>query len=152
MDTLLKYTHELVMFVAVALSIGATTLLFRLRTSSDVAAIRAVFVLFRPLGQAIGPVYGLGTLLGLATVWAMGLNFLSLWLLGAYAITLAAAVLGEVQKGWIMKVARLAEAETGTAPGPELKAALASRTPVGIRLFDMVILAVIVALMVFRPQ
>lgn len=152
MDIFFKYTHELVMFLAVALSMGGTMLLFKVVKSESTTAIRSIFVLLRPTVKAIGPVYGIGTLLGLLAGWLGGLPLLSFWLVAAYAITILAAVLGEITKRWALKVAALAEANEDDKPGPELAAALAQKAPLTVRRLDMVILVVIIALMVFRPS
>jgi hypothetical protein len=152
METVLKYAHELVMFFAVAVSIGGSTMVFRLAKTTDVVGIRSVFQYFRPTAKLIAPLYGLGTLLGLATVWIMDFNWLASWLVISYALTITAAILGRLTEDWARRVDALAMEDKGVTPGPELQAVLNERTPRFIRMFDMLIILVFVGLMVFRPN
>lgn len=152
METLLKFTHELVMFFAVAVSLGGSTMVFRLARTDNLPGIQAVFRYFAPTAKMIAPLYGAGTLLGLATVWVMGIPWLKNWLVISYALTIFAAILGRVTEGWAQKVAQLAAAETGSAPSAALKAVLTAKAPRVIRMIDMLLILIFVALMVFRPS
>jgi hypothetical protein len=152
MATVLKYAHELVMFFAVAVSIGGSTMVFRLAKTTDVVGIRSVFQYFRPTAKLIAPLYALGTLLGLATVWIMEFDWLASWLVISYALTIVAAILGRFTEDWARRVDGLAIEEKGATPGPELQAVLNERAPRIIRMIDMVLILVFVGLMVFRPR
>jgi hypothetical protein len=152
METTLKFAHELVMFFAVAASIGGPTMVFRLAKTDDLPGIRTAFRYFLPTAKLIGPFYGLGTLLGLATVWVMDLPWLASWLVISYVLTILAAILGRVTGAWATKVAKLAAAEEGTAPSAELNALLSAKAPRIVRMIDMFLILIFVALMVFRPN
>ena len=152
METLLKFAHEFVMFFAVAVSLGGSTMVFRLARTDDLPGIRAVFRYFAPTARMIAPLYGLGTLLGLLAVWAMDFPWLATWLVASYVLTVLAAVLGRVTEGWAKKVGQLAAAEQGAAPSAALKALLESKAPRIIRVVDMLLILIFVALMVFRPN
>jgi len=141
------------MFSGVALSLGGTLLLFRLVKTRDLAGIRSGFRVFGPVAKLIAPTFGVGIVLGLAAVWLGNFNFLATWLVGAYIMSVLAAVLGKVTEGWAEKVGRLAAAESGDAPGPELQAALDDHKRIlMVRRFDALMVAAIVALMVYRPN
>ena len=152
METLLKYAHELVMFMAVATSMGGTILLFKLGKTDNVPALKAAFGLAIPTVKSISPQYGVGTLLGLVTAWVMGYNLLATWLVAAYVLTLISAVFGGMSTRWVLKVATLAETNVGDTPSPELKKALTDPFIRNLRILDSVFLVLFLALMVFRPS
>jgi len=152
METVLKFSHELVMFFAVAVSIGGSTMVFRLARTNDLPGIQAAFRYFAPTAKLIAPLYGLGTLLGLATVWVMDLPWLATWLVASYVLTVFAAILGRVTESWAKRVGELASKETGAVPSAELKSVLTTRGPRIIRMIDMFLILTFVGLMVFRPS
>ena len=152
MEALIKFLHELVMFTAVAVSMGSSLYLRRVASAGHVPTIQRVFVMARPYLKAIAPLYGVGTLLGLIAAWVAGLPLLVLWLVVAYILTVAAAILGRVSEGWAVRVTKLASQELGNeVPSGELKAVLDEKFAASIFWIDVVLIAVFVALMVFRP-
>jgi len=152
METLLKYLHELIMFAAVAVSMGSSIYLRRVAASGHVPTIHRLFTTAQPFLTAIAPLYGIGTLLGLAAAWVAGFPLLALWLVLAYALTIAAAILGQFSERWALRVTQLAGGETGDSPGPELAKVLQNGFVGSIFWIDVALIAVFVALMVFRPS
>jgi|GEM_PF-1801238 len=152
MELVVKYFHELLMFMAITISMGSSIHLRRIAKSGHVPTIRRVFDSARPFMMAISPLFGVGTLFGLWAAWAAGIPLLSLWLVCSYILTIVAASLGHVSKHWGQNVGRLAyQQTTGDDPGPELTKVLLAPFPAAVFWVDLVILVLFLILMVFRP-
>jgi hypothetical protein len=146
------FLHVAAMFTAVAASLGPAYLLQRIAHSADVPTIRRVFALARPLGQAIGPLYGLGTALGIVAIFTNGLNPFEPFLLIAYVMFVVASVTGFTINGpWQQRVTALAAASPDSAPSPELTAALNDPRIKVIDWFDRLLILAFVFDMIVKP-
>jgi hypothetical protein len=122
---LLVLLHILVMFTAVAISQGPAVLLYSAMRRGDVAAIRAVGEGFGRVGRFIGPMFGLGVLIGLVAVFVGGFDPLAPWLLIAYGLTVVAFLTPILVTGpRMMRVVEAAAASPIEQPSPELRSAI----------------------------
>jgi hypothetical protein len=125
MTTALVVLHVLVMFTAVAISQGPAILLYGAMRRGDVAAIRAVGDGFGRVGRFIGPLFGLGVVIGLTAVFVGGFDPLAPWLVIAYVLTVIAFLTPIVVTGPRMtRVIEAAAASPIDAPSPELRSAI----------------------------
>jgi hypothetical protein len=122
---LLVLLHILVMFTAVAISQGPAVLLYSAMRRGDVAAIRAVGEGFGRVGRFIGPMFGIGVLIGLVAVFVGGFDPLAPWLLIAYGLTVVAFLTPILVTGpRMMRVVEAAAASPTEEPSPELRSAI----------------------------
>jgi hypothetical protein len=122
---LLVLLHILVMFTAVAISQGPAVLLYSAMRRGDVAAIRAVGEGFGRVGRFIGPMFGIGVLIGLVAVFVGGFDPLAPWLLIAYGLTVVAFLTPMLVTGpRMMRVVEAAAASPTEEPSPELRSAI----------------------------
>lgn len=125
MIVLLVLLHILVMFTAVAISQGPAVLLYSAMRRGDVAAIRAVGEGFGRVGRFIGPMFGIGVLIGLVAVFVGGFDPLAPWLLIAYGLTVVAFLTPILVTGpRMMRVVEAAAASPTEEPSPELRTAI----------------------------
>ena len=125
MIVLLVLLHILVMFTAVAISQGPAVLLYSAMRRGDVAAIRAVGEGFGRVGRFIGPMFGIGVLIGLVAVFVGGFDPLAPWLLIAYGLTVVAFLTPQLVTGpRMMRVVEAAAASPTEEPSPELRSAI----------------------------
>ena len=125
MIVLLVLLHIMVMFTAVAISQGPAVLLYSAMRRGDVAAIRAVGDGFGRVGRFIGPMFGIGVLIGLAAVFVGGFDPLAPWLLIAYGLTVVAFLTPMLVTGpRMMRVVEAAAASPTEEPSPELRTAI----------------------------
>jgi hypothetical protein len=125
MIVLLVLLHIMVMFTAVAISQGPAVLLYSAMRRGDVAAIRAVGDGFGRVGRFIGPMFGIGVLIGLAAVFVGGFDPLAPWLLIAYGLTVVAFLTPMLVTGpRMMRVVEAAAASPTEEPSPELRSAI----------------------------
>ena len=125
MIVLLVLLHILVMFTAVAISQGPAVLLYSAMRRGDVAAIRAVGEGFGRVGRFIGPMFGIGVLIGLVAVFVGGFDPLAPWLLIAYGLTVVAFLTPILVTGpRMMRVVEAAAASPTEEPSPELRSAI----------------------------
>jgi hypothetical protein len=111
-----KALHILAMFSAVAFLLGESTLIAIATWRGDVRALAAIRRLTggRPVVGAVLFLIGIG--FGLLTVATGGFDFLSGWLIAAYAMVvalLAISALPVIQKGLLGLMQRAVEAEVG---------------------------------------
>ena len=125
MIVLLVLLHILVMFTAVAISQGPAVLLYSAMRRGDVTAIRGVGEGFGRVGRFIGPMFGIGVLIGLVAVFVGGFDPLAPWLLIAYGLTVVAFLTPILVTGpRMMRVVEAAAASPTEEPSPELRTAI----------------------------
>ena len=146
------FLHVATIFTAVAASLGPAYLLQRIARSADVPTIRRVFALALPIGNAIGPLFGLGAALGIVAIFTNGLNPFAPFLLIAYLMFVLATITGITINGpWQRRVTALAAESPDSAASPELTAALNDRRMKWIDWFDRLIILAFVFDMIVKP-
>ncbi|HTP07176.1 MAG TPA: DUF2269 family protein [Anaerolineae bacterium] len=146
------YLHIFTMFLAVALSVGSELVLHRVAATENVAAIRTIFAAAKPLEKAIPMAYGIGFLLGIVAAIVASFNLLAPWLLISYVLFIVTSVLGgRVIGGWAEKVEQAAAQNQGDTPSAELKAVLHDKRATQGIIANLVAIALIIAMMVFKP-
>jgi hypothetical protein len=146
------YLHIFAMFLAVALSVGSEVVLHQVAATENVAAIRTTFGATQSIGKAIPMVYGIGFLLGIVAAIVASFNLLAPWLLIAYVLFIISSVLGgRVIGGWAEKVQHGAEVNEGDVPSAELKALLHDQRATQGMIANLVVIALVIAVMVFKP-
>lgn len=146
------FLHIFTMFAAVALSVGPAWVLHRVAATENVPAIRTAFGVAQPLGR-VGPMlYGIGFLLGIIAAIVASFNLLAPWLLIAYVLFIISDVLGSrVVGGWMAKVGRAVATNQGDVPSEELKQLLHDKGAWQGTIANLVVIALIIAVMVFKP-
>jgi hypothetical protein len=146
------FLHVATMFTAVAASIGPAYLLSRIAHTGDVPTIRRVFALAQPLGNAIGPLFGLGALLGIVSIFTNGLNPFLPFLLIAYVMFALVFITGIAINGpWQRRVTALAAESPDSSPSAELTAALNDPRMKWIEWFDRLMIVAFVFDMIVKP-
>ncbi len=146
------YLHIITMFLAVALSVGPGLILQRIAATENVPAIRAAFGAAQPLGRIAPMVYGVGFLLGIIAAIVASYNLLKPWLLISYVLFVISSVLGaRVTNGWVANVSRAAETNSGDTPSAELKQLLHNKGAQQGLIANLVVIALIIVMMVFKP-
>ncbi|HEX3850521.1 MAG TPA: DUF2269 family protein [Polyangiaceae bacterium] len=121
-----KVIHVSAILLGVGLSLGTELLLFRIARSRDVLAIRAGFALAAPLLKTAIPLYMVGLVMGLSTVWTGGWSFVAPWLVISYVIFALMIVLNlGLRAPWATRVLATARASADGEPSAELRATLA---------------------------
>lgn len=146
------YLHICAMFLAVALSVGSELVLHQVAATENVTAIRMIFGAAQSIGKAIPMVYGIGFLLGVVAAVVASFNLLAPWLLISYVLFVVSSILGgRVVGNWAEKVERGAAQNQGDAPSAELKALLHDKRITQGMIANLVVVALIIAMMVFKP-
>ncbi len=146
------FLHIVTMFTAVALSLGVQLIVYRVATTGNVAAIRTAFGVAQPIGRAAPMVYGVGFLFGLIAAITGSFNLLAPWLLISYVLFVISSVISvRSVGGWMAQVGRAAALNQGDAPSTELQGLLHDKRATQGMIANLVVVAVIIALMVFKP-
>lgn len=135
---LVLFLHIAVMFTAVALTVGPTTILLVAHRAGRLGEIGPPVARLR-VARAAVPLFGLGGILGLATALAFGYSLTAPWLLLAYAGFVVAMLLGVLVSA---PVARRMIAGDLAGIGRAIEIDLAA---------NALVLALLVADMVFKP-
>lgn len=148
----LTFLHIAVMFLAISLSLGPAVLLRVAARSGNARTIQGTAEATGRIGRVIGPIFGLGGLLGVATAVVTGYDLLAPWLLIAYVLFVVGATVGAVvEAGWTAAVAEAAAANPELIPGPPLVAILTStRGAVSFWAFSGIVMLLILD-MVVKP-
>lgn len=146
------FIHILAMFTAVAFAQGPLIVLMAAVARRDVPAIRGQLTAQMPLVRWIGPLFGLGILLGLLAVFTNGFNPLRPWLLIAYVLTIIAAVLPQFSSAAYGKRLGMALANSpGDTPSAELAAVMDDSGAKLLIWIDFLVIAALIADMVIKP-
>ncbi len=145
------YLHIFTMFLAVAVSVGSELVLHQVAATESVVALRTVLGAVEPLGKAIPMLYGIGFLFGLIAAITVGFNLLAPWLLMAYALFVVTMALGARTTKWATLVGRAVATNQGDTPSPELQQLLADKRARQMLWINLIVVALIVFLMVFKP-
>lgn len=153
---LLKLSHVALAMILVAGVIGRWVLLSRAQRDEDIAAVARFAEAAAPFERMVVLSSMLVLPAGLLTAWAQGYPWLGLttgWMLTSLVIYLVASALVPtvfLPRGRVFEAA-LAEARASGLVTDALRAAFADRAVRNARVFEIVGIGVIVALMVLKP-
>ncbi len=152
MALLFTYLHILTMFSAAGVSFGTSILTRRVSHSGNVSAIKTVFGLAKPLGQAVPILFLIGLVFGLLTAATTPWDFFKPWLLIAYVLfAIALGVSGAIVAPWSARVGKAAAMNQGDTPSAELQAAIADTRIDAAFWITNIAIVLIVFDMVFKP-
>jgi hypothetical protein len=146
---LLKFLHVGSMFLATALAVGLSILLYLVTRSGNVDAIRRAFGHTTSVFRAGGTLYGLGLLFGFLAALNGQLDLTALWLISAYVLVVVLIVFNLWFERWTRRVDDAVEDESG--PSKALTALVQSRAPIYALAGMTTITLLIVFVMVVKP-
>ena len=147
---LLKFLHVGSMFLATALAVGPSVLLYLIARTGDVDSIRRAFGHTTSVFRIGGAFYGLGLLFGFLAALNGQIDLTARWLVAAYVLVGVLIVFNLGFERWTRRIERAVEG--GSTPSPDLAATIASRSPV-YALAGMIVLTLsIVFVMVVKPS
>ena len=146
---LLKFLHVGSMFLATALAVGPSVLLYLIARTGNTDTIRQAFAHTTSVFRAGGAFYGLGLLFGFLAALNGQIDLSASWLITAYIIVGTLIVFNLGFERWTKRVERAVENQSNSPS--DLDAATRSRAPI-YALAGMVLLTLaIVFVMVVRP-
>ncbi len=146
------FLHVLVMFFAVMAGYGPGLMMVVATRMDNVRALREV----TRIGVALAPLTGLafvtGAVLGVVAIFVHGFDPLAGWLVIAYILFAAAAVIANVfTTPWMKRVLAAADASGDASFSPELGALVNSPRIRAVLLLDALIIVALIADMVLKP-
>ena len=145
----LKFLHIGSMFLATALAVGPSVLLYLVARTGNVDAIRRSFGHMTSVFRAAAALYGLGLLFGFLAALNGQLDLTASWLITAYVLVGLLIVFNLWFERWTRRLDDAAESDDRAAT--ELHAVLRSRAPI-YALGGMVTLTLLVVfVMVVKP-
>ena len=146
----LKFLHVGSMFLATALAVGPSVLLYLIARSGDLAAIRRSFAHTTSVFRVGAAFYGLGLLFGFLAALNGQIDLTASWLITAYVLVGVLIVFNLGFERWTKRIERASEDHADSRA--DLDAAIRARAPV-YALTGMVLLTIlIVFVMVVKPQ
>jgi hypothetical protein len=143
--------HVTIMFAATALAQGPAFLLWRAMRRGDVVAMRGIVDMYQGIGILVGPLYGIGVIVGLITVFVGGYNPFAPWLIIAYILTLIAfATPSLVTVPRMVRVGAAAHDSPIEAPSDELRTAISHATT-PVFWVDAILVVLFIVDMVVKP-
>lgn len=146
---LLKFLHIASMFLATALAVGPSILLYLIARTGNVGAIVRAFGHVTSVFRAAGVLYGLGLLFGFLAALNGQLDLTASWLITAYALVAVLVTFNLWFERWTRRVDRAVEDESRAAS--ELPAVIGSRAPIYALVGMTTLTALIVFVMVIKP-
>ena len=151
MTPFLVALHVTIMFAATALAQGPAFLLWRAMRRGDVAAMRGIVDMYQGIGILVGPLYGIGVIVGLVAVFVGGFDPFAPWLIIAYVLTLVAfATPSLVTVPRMIRVGAAAHDSPLDAPSQELRDAISHATT-PVFWVDAVLVVLFIVDMVVKP-
>jgi hypothetical protein len=147
---ILKFLHIGSMFLATALAVGPSVLLYLIARSGDVAAIRRAFGHVTTVFRAGGAMYGLGLLFGFAAALTGQLDLTQSWLVTAYVLVGVLIATNLIFERWTRRI----EESVGTSeqePSAELPEVIQARAPLYSLAAMVTLTLMIVFVMVVKP-
>lgn len=146
---LLKFLHVGSMFLATALAVGPSILLYLIARSGDIDTIRRSFRHSTSVFRVGGAFYGLGLLFGFLTALDGQLDLTAGWLIAAYVLVGLLIVFNLGFERWTKRVERAVD--DGSSAGAGLTEAVNAWAPI-YALAGMILLTItIVFVMVVKP-
>jgi hypothetical protein len=147
---ILKFLHVGSMFLATALAVGPSVLLYRIARSGDIAGIRRTFPQATAVFRVSTVLYALGILFGIAAALSGQIDLTTGWLLLAYGLIALLGVSNVTFERWTRSV-EAASRGPGSDEGGRL-AGLTSSARARLTVTAMIVLTVaIVYVMVTKP-
>lgn len=144
---ILKFAHIGSMFLATALAVGPSVLLYIIARSQDEAAIRRAFARVSDIFRAAGALYGLGLLLGFAAALTGELDLTRSWLVTAYVLVGVLITFNLGFERWTRRI----EHALDDGDDQSLAAAIAARSPRYTLAAMVTVTLLIVFVMVVKP-
>lgn len=146
---LLKFLHVGSMFLATALAVGPSVLLYLIARSGNVDAIRRAFGHTTAVFRAGGAFYGLGLLFGFLAALDGQLDLTAGWLVTAYVFVGVLIIFNLGFERWTRRIERVVD--DPAAARTDLHAAIAARAPVYALAGMVTLTLLIVYVMVVKP-
>jgi hypothetical protein len=146
---LLKFLHVGSMFLATALAVGPSILLYLVARTGDPTAIRRAFGRSNAVFRAGGASYGLGFVFGFAAALSGQLDLADSWLISAYVLVGVLVTFNLGFERWARRVDRAVDDSAGPN---DLAAALQTRIPLFALGGMVVVTLLIVFVMVVKPS
>ena len=144
------FFHVLTMFVAVAMAYGPALLM--IAAGTDVRSLRGITAANARLTRWVGPAFILGAVLGVVAIVVHGFNPLAGWLVIAYVLFAATAIMTAVfTNPWQRRVARAVAESREDAASPQLRELLGSPRNRALLALDASIIVALIADMVLKP-
>lgn len=147
---ILKFLHVGSMFMATALAVGPSVMLYLIARNGEPGAIRRAFGFATPVFRIGGGAYGLGILFGIAAALTGTIDLTARWLVAAYVLVGILIATNLVFERWTRRVEHSLEA--GSGPQSDLKAVTGERAPVYTIGAMIVLTLLIVFVMVVKPN
>lgn len=147
----LKFLHVGSMFLATALAVGPSVVLYLIARSGDVGAIRRSFGFAPSVFRVAGALYGLGILFGVLAALNGTLDLTTHWLLTAYVLVGILIATNLVFDRWAQRVERSVD-ESGDEVSSELMVLIRARGPLYSLAAMVTLTLVIVFVMVVKPN
>lgn len=145
------FLHIVSMFAAVTLAHGGAWFVLWATRQRDVDALRA-YGRVGGRADALSFVFlASGVAFGIITAVSGGIDLTSSWLVVTYALFVVALIAGLSSVPYADRLLAAARANTGDEPTPELATLMASRWPLAYAIEAGVLVAAIIAIMVFKP-
>ncbi len=146
----LMFFHVGSMFLATALAVGPSTMLFLTARSRDRGAIKRTFGFATPVFRLGGLAYGIGILFGVLTAMSGSIDLTAPWLVASYTLIILLVATNLVFERWTRRVEAAAAGDV-EARGP-LEAVLREPTAL-LSLAGMILITLaIVFVMVVKPD
>ena len=146
---LLKFLHVGSMFLATALAVGPSMLLYLIARSGDADAIHRTFVHATSVVRIGGAFYGLGLLFGLVAALNGQIDLAASWLLAAYVLVGVLIAFNLGFERWARRVEQAIEGHV--AAGPDLTTVVRSWAPIYALAGMVTTMLLIVFVMVVKP-
>lgn len=147
---ILKFPHVASMFLATALAVGPSVLLYLIARSGDVGAIRRALRHTTTAFTASGACYGPGLLFGFAAALSGSLDLASGWLLAAYVLIGLLIATNLVFERWARRIEH-GLSEPGAGPARELSTIVSARVATYSLMGMVALTLLIVFVMVVKP-
>jgi hypothetical protein len=145
----LVFLHVGSMFLATALAIGPSTMLFLIARSRDRGTIKRAFGVVAPVFRLGGLAYGLGIVFGLLTAASGSIALTTPWLITSYLLVVLLIATNLVFERWTRAVANIVAAEDVSQEAIDR---IVSRTAASASLTGMILITLgLVFVMVVKP-
>ena len=144
---ILKFLHIGSMFLATALAIGPSVLLYLIARTGDEGAIRRAFSLTTGVFRVGGALYGLGLLFGFEAALTGELALTRSWLVTAYVLVAVLIAFNLGFERWTRRIKHALDGEINQS----LAAAIAARSPIYALAAMVTVTLLIVFVMVVKP-
>jgi Na+/melibiose symporter-like transporter len=146
----LKFLHVGSMFLATALALGPSVLLYLIARTEDVGAIRRAFGHARAVFRLGGAFYGLGLLFGFIAALTGQLDLTQSWLVTAYVLVGVLIATNLVFERWTRRIEQ-SVTTSEKERSADLSEVIRARTPLYALVGMATLTLIIVFVMVVKP-